>query len=158
MGSSMFEWLVMAGFGAACMAAASTGALFSPGEWYETLDKPSWTPPNWLFPVAWMLLYVAITVAAWRMALSGHPLAPLGLALWAAQITFNALWSPVFFGLQRLGAAMLVIGGLWTTVALTLLMAVLIDRTAAILLAPYLVWVSYACALNFAIWRTNRSA
>jgi benzodiazapine receptor len=151
----MFEWLVMAGFGAAAMAAASTGALFQPGDWYEALDKPSWTPPNWLFPVAWMILYIAMVVAAWRMALSGHPLAPLGVALWAAQMTFNALWSPVFFGLQRLGAAFVVIVGLWTSVALTLLLAVMIDGIAAWLLVPYLVWVSYAAALNLRIWRTN---
>lgn len=151
----MIDWLVLFGFGVAAMAAATTGAAFPPGEWYKALRKPAWTPPDWLFPVAWTALYIAIVVAAWRMALADHPLVPLAMACWAAQIVLNALWSPVFFGLRRLGAAMAALVCLWLAVAATLAVATQIDMVSAYLFAPYLVWVSYAGALNFAIWRAN---
>ncbi|MEL6424325.1 MAG: TspO/MBR family protein [Pseudomonadota bacterium] len=151
----MIDWLVLFGFGVAAMAAASTGAAFPPGDWYKALNKPAWTPPNWLFPVAWTALYIGIVIAAWRMALSDHPLAPLAIAAWSAQIALNAVWSPVFFGLRSLGGAMGVLVALWLAVAATLVVASYVDGTAALLFVPYLVWVSYAGALNFAIWRGN---
>lgn len=151
----MMDWLVLAGFSFAAMAAASTGAIFAPGEWYRALNKPTWTPPDWVFPVTWMVLYVAMVVAAWRVALSGDPLMAFALSLWSAQIVLNALWSPVFFGAQRVGAGMAVLVALWASVAATLVTFLLVDLIAGLLLVPYLIWVSIAGKLNWWILRNN---
>ena len=96
-------------FLAATFAAAATGTLFRTGAWYRTLRKPAWTPPDWLFPIAWTLLYLLMAVAAWRVALNPADLAPVGLAFWWCQLVLNALWSPTVFGLHRLGAGAVVI-------------------------------------------------
>jgi translocator protein len=152
------SWLTLAGFLAATFGAGSTGALFSPGEWYRRLAKPGWTPPDWLFPIAWTLLYIAMAVAAWLVTRSGSPLAFLAVALWSWQIVMNALWSPAFFGLRQIGTALVVVLFLWTAVALTTAAFLAIDAVAGYLMLPYLVWVSYASALNFAIWRMNPEA
>jgi translocator protein len=149
-------WVTLAGFLAATGGAAASGVLFRPGVWYRGLAKPAWTPPDWLFPIAWTPLYLAVAVAAWWVSLSPSTLAGAGLALWAWQIVMNGLWSPVFFGLQRPGAGMAVILALWIAVALTTWFFWRIDLLAGLLMTPYLAWVSYAGALNFAIWRMNR--
>lgn len=152
------DWTLFAVFFAACAGAASTGAMFSPGDWYERLDKPSWTPPNWLFPLAWTALYIGIAYAAMRVATAESAAfrdVTLGLALWATQIAFNTLWSPVFFGLRRLGSALVVIVFLWSAVAATMLAFFAVDTIAGWIFVPYLLWCSYAGALNFAIWRGN---
>ena len=112
-------WLTLFGFFAAAFSAGATGGLFKPGAWYRTLSKPAWTPPNWLFPIAWSILYVAMSVAVWWVSLSGSPWALPAVALWSWQIVMNALWSPVFFGLRRLDAAFGVMIGLSTSVVAT---------------------------------------
>ncbi|MEM1374241.1 MAG: TspO/MBR family protein [Pseudomonadota bacterium] len=143
---------------AACCAAAATGSLFPPDKWYfEDLRKPGWTPPPWLFPLAWSLLYIASAVAAARVASSADGALPVAVAsaFWAVQIALNTLWTPVFFGLKRLGAAMVVLGFLWLAVAATMVTFFRVDGVAGLLMAPYLVWVSYAGALNWWIWRKN---
>jgi tryptophan-rich sensory protein len=99
----------------ACAAAASTGMFFKPGAWYESLVKPSFTPPNWLFPVAWTLIYLLLAWAGYRLSLM--PGSQTVLALWAAQIALNTLWTPVFFGAHRLLAGMVILAVLWLTVA-----------------------------------------
>lgn len=136
-----------------CCAAATTGAAFPPGAWYLRLDRPSWTPPNWLFPVAWTTLYVLMSIAAARIAPktgSGLP-----MALWALQIALNTLWTPVFFGLRRFGGAAIVVVGLWLAVAATMVTFWELDSIAGWMLAPYLVWCTVAAALNIAMWRRN---
>ncbi len=150
--------LIFIAFLGACMAAAATGAMFGPGRWYEELDKPTWTPPNWLFPVAWTVLYLAIAVAAWRVALSGSEVLALGLALWALQIALNTLWTPVFFGLQQLFGGLVVLAALWLSVLLTTAAFLAADWLAGLLFIPYLAWVSFAGALNYDIWRRNGDA
>ena len=155
------DWVTLIGFAVAVMAAGATGAMFPPGPWYDTLEKPSWTPPNWLFPLAWTALYAAMVYAAWRVskveiALAGPSVVAPALAMWAAQITLNALWTPVFFGLRKIGAALAVLAALWVAVLVTLGLFLRADTLAGLLLVPYLIWVSYAAALNFTIWRTNR--
>jgi tryptophan-rich sensory protein len=140
----------------ACGAAAATGAMFSPGPWYRQLVKPRWTPPDWLFPVAWTTLYLLMSVAAARLAVL--PDSGQALAFWAAQIAFNTLWSPVFFGLHRMRAALVVMAGLWSSVAMLTVLAFGLDLWAGLMLLPYLVWVSVAGALNIAVWRLNPAA
>jgi len=148
-------WLTFFGFFAAAFSAGATGGLFKPGAWYRTLSKPAWTPPNWLFPIAWSILYVAMSVAVWWVSLSGSPWALPAVALWSWQIVMNALWSPVFFGLRRLDAAFAVMIGLWVSVVATTAVFFVIDPFAGWLMAPYVVWVSYAGALNLSLWQRN---
>ena len=128
--------------------------MFDPGEWYENLEKPSWTPPKWLFPVAWTILYIAMAVAAARIAVlegSGY-----ALAFFALQIALNTLWTPVFFGLHRMGAGMVIILCLWAAVAATMVAFFQLDLIAGLLFVPYLVWVTVASALNYSVMRLNR--
>jgi tryptophan-rich sensory protein len=147
------DWIVFIVFFAACIAAGSTGAMFSPGEWYEKLSKPSWTPPNWVFPVTWSVLYILMAWSAWRVAtIDGNALA---MAFWALQIALNTLWTPVFFGLRKMRAAMIVISALWVSVAATALAFWQLDPVSGLMLVPYLVWVTIAAALNFSVWRRN---
>lgn len=142
---------------AACGAAAATGAMFQPGDWYRGLNKPWWTPKDWMFPVAWTLLYICMALAAMRVAmLAGtEPAAGQALAFWALQIALNTLWTPVFFGLKRIRAGLVVLGLLWLAVAATLAAFWRIDPVAGMLFAPYLLWVSIAGALNASVWRRN---
>ena len=148
------DWTLFPIYLGACCAAAATGAAFSPGEWYRALDKPAWTPPDWLFPIAWTLLYLALAVVAARVTpMDG---ADHAVAFWALQIALNTLWTPVFFGLRALGPAMIVIGALWLAVAGLLAALWPLDTLSFWLLVPYLVWVSYAGALNLSIWQRNR--
>ncbi|UWQ21972.1 tryptophan-rich sensory protein TspO [Jannaschia sp. W003] len=138
---------------AACGAAAATGALFRPGAWYAGLRKPRWTPPNWLFPVAWTLLYLLLAVVAARIA--PLPGAERASALWTLQIVLNAVWTPVFFGLHRPRAALVVIVLLWGATAMLLAALWPLDHLAFALAAPYLAWITYAAALNAAVVRLN---
>ena len=142
---------------AACFAAGATGALFNPGDWYASLRKPRWTPPNWLFPVAWTTLYLCMSVAAARVAGMAGTGVEVGqaLALWALQIALNTLWTPVFFGLRRMGGGLVVLVLLWLAVAATLVAFWQIDLIAGLLFLPYLAWVTVAGALNFTVWRLN---
>jgi translocator protein len=138
----------------ACGAAAATGAMFQPGDWYRNLAKPRWTPPDWLFPLAWTTLYICMSVSAMRVA--QLPGTGFALALWSVQIAFNTLWTPVFFGLRRLGAGLVILGCLWLAVAATMLAFWGHDWVAGLLFAPYLLWVTVAGALNHSVWSLNR--
>lgn len=150
------DWTLFLTFLAACAGAAATGALFPPGPWYDTLRKPAWTPPPWLFPLAWSTLYICMSLsAAWVAVLPGNGQA---MALWSVQIAFNALWTPVFFGLHRMRAALVVMACLWLSVAATTLAFFQMTLAAGLLFLPYLLWVTIAGALNFSVWRLNRTA
>lgn len=138
----------------ACCAAASTGILFKPGSWYESLQKPSFTPPNWLFPLAWTTIYLLIAWAGYR--LTQIPGSQTVLALWAAQIALNTLWTPVFFGANRIVASMIILAILWLVVAVMVLLAIQLDVITGLILFPYLAWLTVAAALNFSIMRHNR--
>ncbi|TDH61785.1 tryptophan-rich sensory protein [Dankookia rubra] len=149
--------LGLLGFLGACFLAASTGAFFKPGPWYESLAKPSWRPPNWLFPPAWAVLYILMAVAAWLVwREAGFSGAPLALTLWFAQLVLNAAWSWIFFGLKRMDLAFVELSALWLAILATILAFTLHSSTAAWLMAPYLAWVSFAGVLNLAMWRLNR--
>lgn len=140
----------------ACAAAGATGILFQPGAWYDGLAKPWFNPPRWAFPVAWTTLYVLI---AWAGARLAHlPGAGLVMALWAAQIALNTLWTPVFFGAHQMGMGVAVIALLWLVVAALTVLAFRLDRLAGALLLPYLAWLSLAGALNYRLWQMNPGA
>ena len=146
-------WLDFLVFLFACMAAGLTGSLFPPGEWYSELNKPVWTPPNWVFPVAWPILYLL-------MSYSGATLANLesagsALALWALQISLNTLWTPVFFGLKNLKLGLIIILLLLVSVAICTYVFWLYAWISGLLFLPYLAWVIFAAALNAAVFKLN---
>ena len=138
----------------ACGAAASTGVIFKPGSWYEGLNKPGFTPPNWACPVAWTIIYLLLAWAGYRLSLI--PGSQTVLALWAAQIALNTLWTPVFFGAHQVLAAMVILLVLWLVVAVMVFMALRLDVITGLILFPYLAWLCVAAALNFSILRNNR--
>ena len=145
-------WLFLIFF-LACCAAGTTGAMFPPGSWYESLKKPSWVPPNWAFPVSWSSIYLLMSFAGARVA--GEEGSGLAMAFWAMQIAFNTLWTPIFFGLRRLRDALPVMAMLWIAVAGCLYSHWQVDLWAGLAFVPYLLWVTVAGALNFSVWRLN---
>lgn len=136
-------------------SAAALGAAFPPGDWYDQLNKPTWTPPGWLFGPVWTALYAMIAVAGWRLYRARGDSVRPALGAWGVQMVLNAAWSWLFFGLHRPGLAFAEIVLLWISIVVTIALARRHDRWAAGLLAPYLAWVSFASALNFVIWRMN---
>ena len=149
-------WTLFFVFLMACIAAGATGSLFPPGTWYEAMKKPSWTPPNWLFPVAWFILYGCMAFAGARSAM--EPDNGLAMALWALQIALNGLWTPAFFGLRNIRLGMLVVSLLWLSVAATCIALWQLDAISGLLFVPYLLWVTIAAALNWQVWRLNPEA
>lgn len=140
-------------FLAATFGAGATGALFPTGQWYKTLNKPSWVPPDWVFPVAWTSIYLLISFAGARVAvLDGNAYA---MAFWAMQIAFNTLWTPVFFGLRRMKGALPVMAMLWLSVLGCTVTHWQLDIWAGLAFVPYLAWVTVAGALNLAMVRLN---
>jgi benzodiazapine receptor len=128
------------------------------GDWYPTLNLPSWNPPTWLFGPVWTILYVLMGVAAWRIWRLGPADAAVRGALIAfgLQLLFNLCWSLLFFGAQRIDLALLEIVVLLCLVLITTLRFAALDRWAGWLLAPYLAWTTFAAILNGAIWWLNR--
>jgi tryptophan-rich sensory protein len=143
-------------FVVAVVLTASTGAIFKPGAWYETLDKPSWTPPDWAFPVVWSILYLFMAAAGWLVWQSAGW--SLALAFWLAQLVLNGAWSWLFFGLRRMDLALADVALLWLCIVLFILLAWPLSTTASLLFLPYLVWVTIAAALNLTVWRMNPAA
>ena len=141
-------------FLAVVAAAAFTGTQFMPGGWYAALDKPSWTPPNWLFSPVWTLLYIAIAVAGWLVWRKTRRI-DAALAIWIAQLVVNAAWSWLFFGIHQTGLALADIMLLLVLIAGFIALARRASRIASALFIPYFLWVAYATTLNFAIWRLN---
>ena len=134
-------------------SAAVSGSQFTPGEWYLALNKPSWVPPNWVFPVVWTTLYIMIAIAGWLVwRRAGWSTA---LTVWGIGLVINALWSYFMFGRQEIGLALADVTALWVAVALFINLAWNLDRMAAYLFLPYLAWVTIAAALNFEVWRLN---
>jgi benzodiazapine receptor len=149
-------WIGLAFWLTVTFSAAWVGSRFQPGEWYAGLVKPVLTPPAWVFGPVWTLLYLMMAIAAWlvwrTLGVYGA-LIPLGLFL--GQLALNALWSYLFFGLQRPGLALLDIVALWLGILATLVTFWRAYAPAGLLLLPYLFWVSFATYLNFQFWRLN---
>jgi len=125
-------------------------------DWYPTLNKPSFNPPNWVFRPVWTTLFVMMGVAAWRVwRVADRDTARGPLALFALQLAVNLGWSVAFFGLRSPGLAVAVIIVLDLLVLATALNFRRIDGLSAMLLVPYLAWIAFATVLNVAIWRLN---
>ncbi len=125
--------------------------------WYAGLVKPSFNPPNWVFGPAWTTLYMLMTVAFWRVLRTapGAPGRTGAIGWFLAQMVLNAAWSVAFFGAHSPLGGLLVIGPLLIAIAATIRSFAGLDRPAALLLAPYIAWVSFATVLNVAVWRLN---
>lgn len=133
------DLLALAGWVLLCFAAASMGGFFKPGEWYVALQKPAWNPPGWIFGPVWTALYLMMAVAAWLVwRHSGWGKQRTPLALFLVQLTLNALWTPLFFGLHWIGVAFTEIVLLWLAIAATIAGFRPVSRLAAWLLMPYL--------------------
>ncbi|NUB44871.1 tryptophan-rich sensory protein [Fertoebacter nigrum] len=131
-------------------AGGAIGAANLPGDWYQSLQKPWFTPPNWVFGPVWSVLYVLIGWVGARKALYGGE-----RVLWVMQMAFNLLWSPVFFGMQSPLGGMVVIAGMLATIVAFIAREWGRDRLSALLFLPYALWVSIAAALNLAILVLN---
>jgi tryptophan-rich sensory protein len=153
----MRVWIGLVVFLAVVFAAASFGAIFQPGTWYAGLTKPSWNPPSWVFGPVWTVLYVLIAVAAWLVWKDRGSIAAAAapLTAWLVQLVLNALWSWLFFGMHRPGLALMDIALLWIAIVVTIVLFWGVRPVAGALLVPYLAWVSFATALNAALWRLN---
>lgn len=133
-----------------------TGLAFMPDGWYRRIEKPWWTPPDQLFGPVWLALYFVIGVATYRVARRDTPQTPVALTWFFGQLVLNALWTPLFFGLHRPDLALVCIALLWFAIVGTMRSYARVAPGSAALLAPYLLWVSFASALNAAIWWLNR--
>lgn len=143
-----------------CFGAAAIGGYATAGsvnsDWFENLRKPSWNPPNWVFGPVWTFLYATMAIAGWLVwKASGVRESRFALSLFSFQLGLNVLWSCLFFGMQRIGLAVLDIGCLWLAILGCIAAFHRQSRTAAYLLLPYLAWVTFAAVLNAAIWRLN---
>jgi benzodiazapine receptor len=152
--------LALVVFVVACFSAALIGSVFTSSSipvWYETLVKPSFSPPNWLFGPVWTVLYLSMAVAGWLVwqQRGRNSTIALPLALFGIQLVLNTLWSVLFFGLQAPGTALVEIIVLWAAILATLLSFWRVSKGAGWLLGPYLAWVTFAAVLNFEIWRLN---
>jgi tryptophan-rich sensory protein len=128
------------------------GSASAPGEWYQSLRKPEFNPPPWVFGPVWTVLYVMIGVAGWRAWLLPER-GPLGV--WAAQMALNFAWTPTFFVAQAIGAALVVILLLLAAILAFIVLTWNRDRLAALLFVPYAAWVAFASLLNASIWTMN---
>ena len=149
----MNEWVGLLLFFGAVAAIAASGAIFRPGDWYRALDKPSWTPPSWLFRPAWTILCVMIAVAGWLVWRNQG----FGFAVvaWLANLGFTAAWSWLMFGKRRIDLALIDAVGILVTILIFIAAAWPHSPTAALLFAPYLLWVAFATALTFSLLQRN---
>ncbi len=153
------RWIWLAAWLGLCFGVAGVSAQWTAGEipgWYRTLVRPSIAPPNWVFGPVWTLLYALMAIAAWRVWLTApSQVRTWSLALFLVQLGLNFAWSWIFFRQHAIGAALAEVLVLWAAIAATTFLFARVAPPAAWLMAPYLVWVSFACFLNGAFWRLN---
>jgi benzodiazapine receptor len=126
--------------------------------WYAQLSRPSFTPPDWTFGVVWPALYVIMGISAfliWNKGLKRRKV-KIALGIFVLQLVLNGLWTPIFFGLHLIGVALVEIVILWVAILLTILAFWRVSKTAALLLLPYILWVSFAVVLNAGLFLLNR--
>lgn len=148
------SWIVLATF---LLIVIGIGALIGtqsqPGTWYESLNKPPFNPPNWIFGPVWFTLYVMIAIAGWRAFMANPTGTPM--KLWYGQMALNWAWSPVWFIGQMIWPAFAIIVVLWLSIVAFIGINWKRDRFQALLFVPYLAWVSFATLLNLSIGLLN---
>jgi benzodiazapine receptor len=156
------NWLLLAMSIGMALAAGALNVVFSPrlsvaaSQWYVTLAKPAWAPPNSWFGPVWMTLYVLMGTSAWLVWRERyHRGRSVALAAYVLQLLLNAVWAPLFFGAKNIGAGLFVMVALWLSIAWTIREFAAVRPAAAWALAPYWIWVSFSSALNLSIWKLN---
>ncbi|SFV35384.1 tryptophan-rich sensory protein [Devosia crocina] len=148
------SWIVLVAF---LVVVVGVGALIGtqtqPGTWYESLTKPPFNPPNWIFGPVWFTLYVMIAIAGWRSFMESPTGTPM--KFWYAQMLLNWAWSPVWFAGEMIWPAFAIIVAMWLMIVGFIAANWRRDRLAAILFIPYLAWVSFATLLNLSIGILN---
>lgn len=143
-----------------CQASGLIGTMFTIDAiptWYAALEKPSFNPPNWIFGPVWTTLYTMMGISLYLVWRAKSKMSnSQSLKIFAAQLFLNAIWTPVFFGMKQLFAAFIIIVLLWLMIIATIVSFRKLNRLAAALLIPYLLWVSFASVLNFSLWLMNR--
>jgi len=145
-------------FVVACYAAAGIGGYATAGSvsgWYQTIKRPSFQPPDWLFGPVWTVLYGLMAVAAWLVYVKTARVMSVPMMLFATQLVLNVAWSIIFFGLHRPGLAVIDIALLLAAIIATTIAFWRVSRPAGALMLPYLGWVIFASILNVSIWRLN---
>jgi translocator protein len=140
-------------FGIASLGGVLTNR--SVATWYPSLDKPSWTPSGATIGTVWTILYILMGIAAWIVWRSGSRDRAQPLALYGSQLLLNVGWSALFFGLRSPGLALVEIGVLWIAILATAGAFWRVSKIAGVLMAPYLIWVTFAAVLNAMIWQMN---
>ena len=126
--------------------------------WYQTIARPTWNPPGWLFGPVWTTLYVMMGISlflVWKEDASVE-LKKIGIALFAVQLVLNFFWSFIFFNQHQIGWALVEIAAMWVFILLTIFAFAQVNKAAAWLLVPYISWVSFATILNYTIWQLNK--
>ena len=126
--------------------------------WYAELSRPSFTPPDWTFGVVWPILYVMMGISAfltWNVGIDKREVR-VALGVFVLQLILNGLWTPIFFGLHLIGLALVEIIMMWAAILLTIFVLWKVSRPAALLLLPYILWVSFAAVLNASLFLFNR--
>jgi benzodiazapine receptor len=151
------KWAVLALLILICLVVGTLGGLSSTTaieDWYRTIAKPSWTPPDAVFGPVWTVLYIMMAVAAWLVWRTGDQVRP-ALILFFVQLALNLAWTLLFFAARSPGLALIEVVFLWLGVLFTMLAFFARSRVAGWLFVPYLAWVSFAAVLNAAIWMMN---
>jgi benzodiazapine receptor len=144
------------------LGAGVVGALFSPGfsaraeRWYAALAKPQWVPPQNWFPPVWVVLYVLMAIAAWIIWRERyHRGRAVAITAYFIQLLLNTLWTPLFFGMRNIDAGLFCIVALWLAVGWTMREFARVKSAAAMILLPYLLWITFVAAINLAVWKLN---
>jgi len=146
---------------AVCILIGFLGSFATRGSvttWYADLSRPSFTPPDWTFGVVWPILYVMMGISAfliWNMGFVKTEV-KVALGIFGLQLILNGLWTPIFFGLHLIGLALLEIIMMWAAILMTIIVFWRVSKPAALLLLPYILWVSFAVVLNFSLFFLNR--
>lgn len=126
--------------------------------WYQTIARPTWNPPGWIFGPVWTTLYVMMGISlflVWKEDTSVE-LKKIAIALFTVQLVLNFFWSFIFFNQHQIGWALVEIAAMWVFILLTIFAFAQVNKAAAWLLVPYISWVSFATILNFTIWQLNK--
>jgi translocator protein len=138
--------------------AGAVGALFTVSAiptWYKFLNKPSFSPPNWLFGPAWLTLYLLMGIALYLNWVKKTKQAKFNVQLFFIHLFFNAIWTPIFFGAKNIFLALIVIIVIWIFIVVMIFKFWKVNKASSLLLIPYLLWVSFATTLNYFVWKLN---
>lgn len=138
--------------------AGAIGALFTVKAiptWYATLNKPFFSPPNYLFGPVWLILYLMMGIALYLNWIKKTKQAKFNVRLFFIHLFFNAIWTPIFFGAKNLFLALIIILIIWALIVMMIFKFWKVNKVSSLLLIPYLVWVSFASLLNYFVWKLN---